>query len=114
MRAGRLRDVAKARKHRPTGRGARHGETATESALLARIAQAGEAEVPPTGPVHRQVVQDVRRPSDGDDCHALTGEIATVELGDRLERGAVARPFDEHGSPDAIADLERVHRVSFT
>ena len=78
------------------GAEARPLETAPELALLGGVAQACQPEVEPGGAVPLQEAPDRLRAADRHDGDALGVEIPAAALGQRLERGLVADPFDEH------------------
>jgi hypothetical protein len=72
-------------------------EGAPEAALLPLVAEAGQPEVAPTGPEPVEEAADVPGSPDRDDGDALGLEVAAAPLGQRLDRGPVAGPLDEHG-----------------
>ena len=71
-------------------------QTTPEVALLAGVTQARQAEVQPPRTEELQEASDVCRAAHRDDGNALGGKIPTAARGERLERGLVADPLDQH------------------
>jgi hypothetical protein len=83
-------------------------QAAPEVTLLARIAEASQSDAMPLRAEPFEEASDVRRTSDGHDGDALGLEIPLTPLGQRLKRGLVAVPFDEHDrTPDHVISNQR-------
>src|SRR5918993_1239096 len=86
------------------GRGAEPGirEPAPDVACLARVTQAGQLDVLPVGSVVLQERAHVRRTAHRHDPDALGGEVPTAPTCQRLQRGLVADPLDEHDHSNIV------------
>jgi hypothetical protein len=70
-------------------------EGAAESALLTGVAEAGEPDVQALRAILLEVAPDRLRATHGDDRDPLSGEVATVPLGEGFHRDLVADALDE-------------------
>src|SRR4051794_15337629 len=83
-------------------------EPAAELAFLAGVAEPRERQTEPTRPVEVERAADRLRAADRHDGDAFGGEVAAAARGQRLERDAVADPFDEDDGARVGVDLESV------
>jgi hypothetical protein len=71
-------------------------EATPEVALLSGVTETSQPDAEPVRAEHVQKSSDRLRASDRHHGNALGHKVPTMALGERLERGPVADPFDEH------------------